>query len=303
MKTVVSPWQDPAFGTVRLVTLADKQDAYTQRVRTNWSADVEVYLAIELLKGKTGQVVDIGASIGTWCLPVALGSGAHVLAVEPLPDNANALRTAIDENDLSGRVAVMQNAIMDKRGSVRIEGDSAYGVVSDKGTTEVQADSLDAIAGALDRIDFLKMDVEGCERMVLQGGSRTLARTQHIMFGGNGAHALHRGHMPQDVVADLEAHGFKCYMVNGRQLSPMTSTSFQPLGLVKYFATRTPGNAFGSFTVADLIPRHAMLCVKRALFDMKPGYGHFMRAQLSAGRVQIDPQVKELIASTIKPTK
>jgi FkbM family methyltransferase len=303
MKTVVSPWQDPAFGTVRLVTLADKQDAYTQRVRTNWRADVEAYLAIELLKGKTGQVVDLGANIGTWCLPVALGSGAHVLAVEALPDNAAALRAAIDENGLSGRVTVMQNAIMDKRGMVRFEGDSAYGVVSDKGTTEVQADSLDAMAGALAHIDVLKMDIEGCERIALQGGSRTLARTQHVMFEGNGAHAFHRGHMPQDLVADLEAHGFKCYMVNGRQLAPMTSTSFQPLGLVNYFATRASGNAFGSFAVADFIPRHAVLGVTRALFDMKPGYGHFMRAQLSSGRIKIDPEFQELIASTIMPKK
>ena len=47
-------------------------------------------------------------------------------------------------------------------------------------TLRVEARTLDAIAAPLGEIDVLKIDVQGAELLVLQGGQATIARTRFM---------------------------------------------------------------------------------------------------------------------------
>ena len=87
MEVSLTSWSDSHFGDVVFATDLSSPDPYMARVRENWAPDIEVILALELVKDRRGLVFDIGANIGTWCLPLAKGSSMDFLAIEALPSN------------------------------------------------------------------------------------------------------------------------------------------------------------------------------------------------------------------------
>ncbi len=63
----------------------------------------------------------------------------------------------------------------------------------------------------VDRVDLLKMDVEGCERDVLEGATALLEaqRIDAILLEFNDYWLRERGTTPGDLAGFLEAHGFR----------------------------------------------------------------------------------------------
>lgn len=78
----------------------------------------------------------------------------------------------------------------------------------------VRADTLDhyrADAG-LDRVDFVKLDVEGGELAVLRGGADTIARDRPtILLELEERHTCRYGYTPEDVVDWLTARGYRMH--------------------------------------------------------------------------------------------
>jgi FkbM family methyltransferase len=78
----------------------------------------------------------------------------------------------------------VEKAVWESSGTLRFTGhyeNSAAGIVAVSASTdavEVPAVTLDeAVAGlGLDRVDFIKMDIEGAERQALKGARATLTR-------------------------------------------------------------------------------------------------------------------------------
>jgi FkbM family methyltransferase len=134
-------------------------------------------------------VVDAGAHIGVHALTAAarlrrLGGGA-VVAFEPAGDSAAKLRAAAARNRLD--VAVVEAALGAEPGTADLRADPAYdladaGVRSLHGTgARVQAVTMTTFdawaAGArLDRLDLVKLDVEGAELAALRGMAESLPR-------------------------------------------------------------------------------------------------------------------------------
>ena len=170
INTMVSFYENSAFGQVKLVTSNESRDIYTERVRSSWVPDPEVFLAIELLKNSDGQVLDLGANIGTWCLPVCLGSKKKVVAFEALPDNVTLLKEAINKNMLNGDVKVIDCAIWDCDTDLNFSGTSAYGTVNPDGKLRVAARSLDSLyeEGNINNPSLIKIDIEGCELRAIE---------------------------------------------------------------------------------------------------------------------------------------
>ncbi len=118
--------------------------------------------------------IDVGANIGIYTI-FALDIGAHVVACEPDPHNYQRLTEHVRINGYSAEL--LNVALADRPGSLRLtQGLDSYNhLVLDGGEgIEVEARTLDDIIG--DRhVDGVKVDVEGAERLVLEGAEKALA--------------------------------------------------------------------------------------------------------------------------------
>lgn len=69
---------------------------------------------------KESWVIDVGANIGTTSIPVARETGARVLAIEPIDDNARLLRQNALQNGYGERIVCVEAAVADEPGEVEM---------------------------------------------------------------------------------------------------------------------------------------------------------------------------------------
>lgn len=163
--------------------------------------------------------IDIGANIGAYSLFVAglAGPGAHVLAIEPQPVIFERLIHNIRQNPI-GTVKAMQCAVADRNGELtlfidrRNRGESSIKYLRPEnqagGQTIVPSRTLLGILREerLDRVDAMKLDVEGAEDLVLEPFLREAPRTlwpSLIIIEKLG------GVLPGELAALLEACGYR----------------------------------------------------------------------------------------------
>jgi FkbM family methyltransferase len=125
-----------------------------------------------------GTMIDAGAHIGIVSLTAAQNPRVKVHAFEPDPANVVAFRRNLALNP-DARVELNEVAVGEEAGevhlSVPIPGQSSIGHISDEGVPVRQV-TLDEYADehGIERVDLLKMDVEGYECSVLRGARRLL---------------------------------------------------------------------------------------------------------------------------------
>ena len=140
--------------------------------------------------------IDIGASLGEWTLPFAavVGRGGKVLAVEPAPRSAAALAKTLAANALR-QAELVRCAAGDVDGVVDFAMPLVTSARSDTGTARIGAAMagqqtlrvavrrLDTLVAehAIERLDLVKIDVEGHERRVLDGGGAAFARFRPVL--------------------------------------------------------------------------------------------------------------------------
>ena len=152
-------------------------------IRENW------LFLYEPREGDT--IVDIGAGDGldSVVFSNAVGPSGRVLAVEAHPATFVLLEQACRLNGLSN-VTPVQCAVMDAPGSATMVEDGSHrdlytvlgGTNGARRTGEVPAKTLDELCREheIERIDLLKMNIEGAERLALQGAEETLGRTRYV---------------------------------------------------------------------------------------------------------------------------
>lgn len=132
-------------------------------------------------------IVDVGAGIGDEAVVFSrmVGQAGHIYAIEAHPHTFRCLQKTIERSGLTN-VTAIQCAIADAPGTLLIEDSDAQNHIShsvvkssDRGI-EVPAYSLDGFVEklGLDRIDLLKMNIEGAERLAVRGMSAS-----HPMIG------------------------------------------------------------------------------------------------------------------------
>src|SRR5262245_29388281 len=122
-------------------------------------------------------VVDVGANIGAFAVYAAQRTRGRVLAVEPHPGNAAALRRNLEANGAS-RAEVAECAVADERGTTPLflgrsgTTHQLFAAGKDAGegeSVDVRVTTLPELLAehGFSRVDFLKLDCEGAEGLVL----------------------------------------------------------------------------------------------------------------------------------------
>lgn len=136
---------------------------------------------------KQGNIVlDCGANVGVFTR-VALEQMARiVVAIEPAPENLESLRRNFKDEIAAGRVILYPKGVWDKDDLLTLRRDpnntaaDSFVMLKDKNTASIQVPltTIDKLVAELklERVDYIKMDIEGAETNALTGARATLAK-------------------------------------------------------------------------------------------------------------------------------
>jgi FkbM family methyltransferase len=194
----------------------DVEDAFVDLCRRVLSAD--------------SIVIDVGSNIGiTTTIMSRFVSNGHVISIEPNPEVFNILELNIKQNEIRN-VTPLQIALTDSKGHVAFNPDSAFGHLLHQdnqnfGSISVEATTLDLLVESLNlqKVDFIKIDVEGFEPNVIAGAKKTIARFQPMIYCELNSWCLldHGGHNPLDFVETIFDDFEFVYMVNRKHRSSL----------------------------------------------------------------------------------
>lgn len=169
----------------------------------------------------SGTFVDLGAHVGNWTGAVrACFPNAEIVAVEPYPPSYETVRRRFASDS---RIRV-ENCALDRQsgeavfhtGRAEVFGsllefdpgmESFYGQpATSTGQIMVATRTLDDVVRG--PVSVLKIDVQGAELRVFEGGHRTLAQTQAVIAEGLFAEHYRNGSSFVDVYSALTQLGF-----------------------------------------------------------------------------------------------
>jgi FkbM family methyltransferase len=204
---VPSHWRLGGDATARVVSLsrlAREDGAYEQWDTPHgsfWVPRGSKYLAFNIAEQdrqfygygahgvrKGDIVLDCGASVGVFTRR-ALAQGAEsVVAIEPAPENLECLRRNLSAEIAAGSVTIVPKGVWSTEGvlSFFVDKENSAGdhfVDSPKpdekpGILRLPVTTIDRLVQelGLQRVDFIKMDIEGSEQQALTGAAVTLNR-------------------------------------------------------------------------------------------------------------------------------
>jgi FkbM family methyltransferase len=148
---------------------------------------------------KPGMVcLDVGANIGIMSAHLAkkVRPDGVVHCFEPVPHIHRRLRQNIERNNLQGVARLHHVALSDKAGDITMR--IADENLPNQGMGSLVSDQLEELVNAitiksttlddfaenekLDRLDFIKIDIQGAEPLFLEGGRKTIARFKPILL-------------------------------------------------------------------------------------------------------------------------
>lgn len=136
---------------------------------------------------KAGDIaLDLGAHVGTFTRRALDEGAAKVIAVDPDPTQVECLNRNFAKEIEQGRVIVVPKAIWNDRGTLTLHTSHMNSAMSSivrsqrGGDLEVPTLSIDQLVAelGLERVDYMKIDIEGAEREALEGARDTIARFQ-----------------------------------------------------------------------------------------------------------------------------
>ena len=181
--------------------------SYLEPFSQNKFYEYEETTILKKLLKKDMNVINIGANIGYFTLLAAreVGPQGKIFAFEPFPKTVELLQKNVDVNGYSN-VDVVPMAVSDKTGTAKLalKPDSTHNFISNDiseyDTIDVpltinqrrnfisEYDTIDVPLTTIDeyiknqKIDFVIMDAEGFEPLILNGMAKTLEKNPHIQI-------------------------------------------------------------------------------------------------------------------------
>ncbi len=160
-------------------------------------------------------MIDVGANVGFYSVLASalVGDRGHVYAFEIDPRPLQCLRKTIALSGL-GNIHIAEAAVSDTDGSVTFipadeHGHNHIELQGDEGcvVASVRLDTwADAIA--LERLDAIKIDVEGAEKLVLEGARGIIARFKPLIICEASLHTALFGYPPELLIKEFDSIGY-----------------------------------------------------------------------------------------------
>jgi FkbM family methyltransferase len=157
----------------------------TSRPPEDWDVDTRDVALHRYVPSRGDTVIDVGAGVGheTRLLSQLVGPTGRVIAIEANPRVHACLADMVERNRLAN-VTCVPLAVGDHVGTVTFaDSDDHLGnAATSGGTVEVASTTLDRLAVelGLERIDFVKMNIEGAEAAALRGMADALGRARSV---------------------------------------------------------------------------------------------------------------------------
>jgi FkbM family methyltransferase len=153
-------------------------------------------LIASFFNGRDGQYLDVGANIGLTTVPIAQQPQVQCLAIEADPTNFSHLSANVGMNCPHRNVTLRHCAVFNRRGTIdlqlspdnvgdhRVRVDGQAGVMGEDRwrTVSVPAEPLDALVSSIAHPFVAKVDVQGAEPYVVEGGARVLSEADLLII-------------------------------------------------------------------------------------------------------------------------
>jgi FkbM family methyltransferase len=213
--------------------------------RRMWEPEIEL---VDRVVREGDTAIDIGANFGLWAyhLSKAVGRRGRVFSFEPIPFTAKTFRLVARALDFKDNVELVEKGCGESNGTVAFTvplmdtGAISAGLVHMRGrndardgrdkhapfpkTKEIACDvvTIDDFLPNLERLSFLKCDVEGADLFAMRGAKKTLEKHKPVVVVEITPWFLEGfGLTVGDVVGFFEGLGYRCYRYDdGGRLVP-----------------------------------------------------------------------------------
>jgi len=188
---------------------------------------IEFFLK-QIRKVENPIVIDVGANTGSFAMLPLLHPGATVHAFEPNPLAFQLLQSNLTANGLEDAVQLYQMAVADRDGDSTLlipvnAIHAAFSCLAD-GTPRrnellwreepVKVCKLDSLP--IKRVDFIKIDTEGAELLVLRGGERLIRSSlPKILLEFTPLNTRQFGYEPEALIELLKSWGYTSFQREG----------------------------------------------------------------------------------------
>ncbi|MBI5920063.1 MAG: FkbM family methyltransferase [Betaproteobacteria bacterium] len=183
-------------------------------------------------------IFDVGANVGYYAAQFSkrMAEDGIVYAFEPVPETYQTLIKNVELNCLKQKIKTFQLGLGQAPDQAKIflpgfSGSAAASLMNlhpeeDSREVTVKIETLDNLfsQSGLDRLDLIKMDIEGAELMALKGGLKTIEKHKPVLF----IELLRKwskpfGYHPNEVIALLSGLGYQCWTFDNDRMMPFQS--------------------------------------------------------------------------------
>jgi FkbM family methyltransferase len=202
--------------------------------------------------GRPGVLFDVGANNGFFSLLYCLMHPSNrAVAYEPSPIFSERIRRMAHLNGVGRRLDIVTSAVSSKPGPCELFLDERCGFVQTapfEGTAHdawrrvsMEATTLDIEARRVGPPTLVKIDVEGYEPEVLEGGSVLLQEAGPVVFLELHLNYLEqRGISPEQALRSLTSRGYAFFIASGRPVSER-QVARSWAAIIHLIATPAPG--------------------------------------------------------------
>jgi len=213
----------------------------------------DYYVLLDRLK-PGDRVLDLGGHVGTFALAAA-ALGCRVVCVEAAPRLIRLLRASVARNGFD-EVHIVHGAVTDRQGGVGFIPSGPWGTIANPVVegqpSTIQARTLtpvvvpavtvDLLLDELrwDRVDVVKLDVEGAELGALRGMTRRLSRADApvLLYESNSHTLAFFGNTRVELEDTLHQMGYSTFSVEPGRLIPTRPDDLEPQSCINRLALK-----------------------------------------------------------------